>query len=236
MYLVVNQLVKGEKGMKKRMVLVGIIGLIVCFSMLFVTGCAKDKTIITKGGESAATEESAAAAEKAKTVDVKAKEAAAKKEQLAKETAASEQAAKAAETPLTEGAASAVAAEGAAKVKALSAKEEKIFADIRFDFDKYNLMPEAREILKGQAEWLAKNKDYRLVIEGNCDERGTTEYNLALGERRASEAMKYLVELGIDGSRIKTISYGKEMPLDPGHNEEAWAKNRRDHFVITSKK
>ena len=225
--------------MKKGVVLAGIIGLIVCFSMFFVIGCAKHKTIITKG-ESAATEESAAAAaEKARTVEVKEKEAAARQEKLAKETAAreqAEQAEKAKETPLTEMASKEQAAGGTTNVKTLSAKEEKIFADIRFDFDKYNLMPAAREILKGQAEWLAKNKDYLLVIEGNCDERGTTEYNLALGERRASEAMKYLIELGIDGSRIKTISYGKETPLDPGHNEEAWAKNRRDHFVITSKK
>jgi peptidoglycan-associated lipoprotein len=75
-----------------------------------------------------------------------------------------------------------------------------------------------------------------VLIEGHCDERGTTEYNLALGERRAKEAKKYFVELGIDGKRIKTISYGKERPLDPGNNEEAWAKNRRDHFVVTPKK
>lgn len=221
--------------MKRSLTLAGIIGLIVCFSMFFVIGCAKDKTIVTKGEaeESAA---KVAEAEKARTVEVKAKEAAAKKEKLAKEQAAKEQAAKAAETPLTEGSASGAAAEGAAEVKALSAKEALTFADINFDFDKYNLRSEARTMLKGQAEWLAKNKDNRLVIEGHCDERGTTEYNLALGERRASEAMKYLVELGVDGKRIKTISYGKEMPLDPGHTEEAWAKNRRDHFVVTSKK
>ena len=107
------------------------------------------------------------------------------------------------------------------------------FKDIHFDFDKYNLKPEARALLKKEADWLAKNKDYKVRIEGNCDERGTEEYNLALGQRRADEAKKYLIALGIEKKRIKTVSYGKDKPLDPGHNEEAWAKNRRDHFVVT---
>ncbi len=73
----------------------------------------------------------------------------------------------------------------------------------------------------------------KVVIEGHCDERGTAEYNMALGQRRAQETKKYLVNLGIKESRIKTISYGEERPLDPGHNEDAWAKNRRAHFVVT---
>ena len=132
--------------------------------------------------------------------------------------------------------------EGSARKTAESAKEQAagkipgIFEDIHFDYDAYNLKPEAREMLKKDAAWLAKNKNYNVVIEGNCDERGTVEYNLALGERRAAEAMKYFVELGIDKKRIKTISYGKERPLDPGHDEEAWAKNRRDHFIPSVKK
>jgi peptidoglycan-associated lipoprotein len=119
---------------------------------------------------------------------------------------------------------------------AASAKEGIAFKDIYFEFDKFSLRPEARDIVKQLAGWLTKNKNYDALIEGNCDERGTTEYNLALGERRAKEAMKYVVELGIDGKRLRTISYGKERPLDPGHNEEAWAKNRRDHFVVTPQK
>lgn len=82
------------------------------------------------------------------------------------------------------------------------------------------------------AERLKKNESYTIKIEGNCDERGTTEYNLALGNRRANAAMNYLVNLGIKKERIKTVSYGKEKPLDPGHDEAAWAKNRRDHFVV----
>lgn len=103
--------------------------------------------------------------------------------------------------------------------------------NIHFDFDKSAIKTSDREILKGHADWLTKNKDYSMTIEGNCDERGSTEYNLALGERRAMEAKKYLVGLGIDEKRMKTISYGFERPLDPGHNEEAWAKNRRAQFV-----
>ncbi len=80
-----------------------------------------------------------------------------------------------------------------------------------------------------------KYSTVKIQIEGHCDERGTAEYNLALGERRANSAKKYLVSLGIPADRLSTISYGKEMPLDPGHNEEAWAKNRRAHFIILSK-
>jgi len=105
--------------------------------------------------------------------------------------------------------------------------------DINFDFDKFNLKPETREIIKQHADYLTKNADKNVTIEGHCDERGTAEYNIALGERRAKEAMKYLKGLGISEKRMKTVSYGKEKPLDPGQNEEARAKNRRVHFVVT---
>ena len=105
--------------------------------------------------------------------------------------------------------------------------------DIQFDFDQYSLRPEDRQILSSHADYLLKNKNVKVIIEGNCDERGTTEYNLALGDRRAQEAMNYLVNSGVDQKRIKTISYGKERPLDPDHNEDAWAKNRRDDFVLS---
>ncbi|HOK06702.1 MAG TPA: peptidoglycan-associated lipoprotein Pal, partial [Syntrophales bacterium] len=113
------------------------------------------------------------------------------------------------------------------------AAEKAEFRDINFDFDKATLRADARAILKEHAAWLKRNTAARLLIEGHCDERGTSEYNLALGERRAAAAMKYLVELGVAKDRIKTVSYGKERPLDPGHNEEAWAKNRRCHFVLS---
>jgi len=107
--------------------------------------------------------------------------------------------------------------------------------DIHFDFDKSTLGPEGQEILKRNADWLKKNPSVMVEVEGHCDERGTTEYNLALGDRRARSAKDFLVNLGISSSRMRTISYGKEMPLDPGHTEAAWAKNRRAHFTIISK-
>lgn len=126
--------------------------------------------------------------------------------------------------------------EAALREKKLEEKEASEFRDIHFDFDKFNLKREAREILQEHAGWLLKHPDYDVVIEGHCDERGTNEYNLALGERRAVSAMNYLVNLGVEKKRLTTISYGEELPLDPGHNEKAWAKNRRAHFVVTPRK
>ncbi|WP_051261760.1 peptidoglycan-associated lipoprotein Pal [Desulfovibrio inopinatus] len=102
-----------------------------------------------------------------------------------------------------------------------------------FDFDRYDLKPEARTILTRKAEILQSNPDVKLIIEGNCDERGTAEYNLALGERRARAAAQYLVNQGVTATRLSTLSYGKERPLNPAHNEAAWAQNRRDEFRAT---
>ena len=104
---------------------------------------------------------------------------------------------------------------------------------IYFDFDKSELKPEARAVLDKKAAWLKAHPDYSVRIEGHCDERGTNEYNLALGERRANVAMKYLNALGISSGRISTVSYGEERPADPGHNEAAWSQNRRDEFKVT---
>ena len=203
--------------MRKNFTIIGMVGLVLCFSIMVMTGCAK-KSVVK--GQAVTTEEKAAVEAAGKDV-VKKEEPASKEVKAVTVKEAEEKA----------------AVEGeATREKAAVAKEEGAFKDITFDFDKFNLMPEARETLKQHADKLTQNKNYNMLIEGNCDERGTTEYNLALGERRAKEAMKYFVELGIDGKRIKTISYGKERPLDPGNNEEAWAKNRRDHFVVTPKK
>ncbi len=201
--------------MKRSLAIIGIIGLIVCFSVMVMTGCAK-KTGVKEQAVSA--EEQAAAEQGKAKADADAKARADEEARLAAEQRAKEAEAKVAPQ-----------AEAAAQQETMTSK------DVLFDFDKFSLKPESRDILKQLAEWLNNNKNNILLIEGNCDERGTTEYNLALGERRAKEAMKYLVELGVDGKRIKTISYGKERPLDPAHTEEAWTKNRRDHFVVTSK-
>jgi len=112
------------------------------------------------------------------------------------------------------------------------AEEGNILQDVNFAFDKYDLSMTARETLKRNAEWLQENEAASVVIEGHCDERGTKEYNMALGQRRAQAAYDYLRGLGISGDRMTTISYGKELPLDPRSNEEAWAKNRRAHFRV----
>lgn len=104
-----------------------------------------------------------------------------------------------------------------------------------FEYDSAELTADARAALDGDAAILKKYASWAVTIEGHCDERGTAEYNLALGERRAAAAQSYLVSLGIPSGRLRTVSYGKEFPFDPGHDEAAWAKNRRAHFVITGK-
>jgi len=112
------------------------------------------------------------------------------------------------------------------------AKDNFLNEDIHFEFDSAVLAQDAQEILKTKAEWLQNNPNVKSTVEGHCDDRGTLEYNLALGERRASSAKSFLVDLGIAASRLTTISYGEERPVDPGQNEAAWAKNRRCHFTI----
>ena len=109
-------------------------------------------------------------------------------------------------------------------------RQRFINEDIFFEFDSSTLNAQDQAILKAKAEWMARNPHLNIVIEGHCDNRGTTEYNLALGERRAESVKRYLQDLGVSESRIRTISYGEERPLDPGNNEDAWAKNRRAHF------
>jgi len=103
---------------------------------------------------------------------------------------------------------------------------------IHFAFDSYELNPNARDLLKKKAKVLKRYPEQRMIIEGHCDERGTEEYNLALGERRARAAYEFLILLGVDAGRLRIISYGEEKPIDPGHNETAWSKNRRDEFKI----
>jgi peptidoglycan-associated lipoprotein len=104
--------------------------------------------------------------------------------------------------------------------------------DIYFEFDSIQLSPQAIEILTKKGRWLRENPAATVTIEGHCDNRGTNEYNLALGEGRAQSAKTFLMDLGIDISRLNTISYGEERPLDPQQTERAWGKNRRAHFVI----
>ena len=113
-----------------------------------------------------------------------------------------------------------------------AAKQAFVNQDVYFEFDSSALLPSAQQLLATKAELLNANADIYATIEGHCDERGTDAYNMALGQRRADAAKAYLVNLGVSASRLSTISYGEERPVDPGHNEAAWAQNRRAHFTI----
>jgi peptidoglycan-associated lipoprotein len=110
--------------------------------------------------------------------------------------------------------------------------EDGVLKDIHFEYDKYNLTDEAADLMGRNAEYLMTHPEVRILIEGHCDERGTEEYNLALGEKRALAARDYFVRFGIDRDKMSIISYGEERPLDAAGDEQGWAKNRRDHFVV----
>src|SRR3954447_15660662 len=115
------------------------------------------------------------------------------------------------------------------------AQSRGYIADAFFEYNEASLSADAQTALTNSATWLKKNSQYKLLIEGHCDERGTEQYTLALGDRRANQAKEYLVTLGVDAGRIRTVSYGEERPFDPGHDESAWAKNRRDHLVLVGR-
>ncbi|MDO9228481.1 MAG: OmpA family protein [Syntrophales bacterium] len=214
--------------------------LVLCLSVSWMTGCAKKATlqegaVVTQ--EQKAVAQAPAEAAAASAADSKAARDRALRDQALSDQAVREAAEKAAREA-AEKAAKEAAKEAADRAKKEAAAKAAVIlkelqiADVNFDYNMYNLKPLAQTILKNGAPAYLKYRDYKLVVEGHCDERGTAEYNLALGEKRATEAAKYLADLGIEKERIKTISYGKEMPLDQGHDEAAWAKNRRAHFVI----
>jgi len=115
-----------------------------------------------------------------------------------------------------------------------SAEDKLVLRNIYFDFDRSNIRPDYQPVMEGIAEWLNRNGHKQLLIEGHCDERGTSEYNLALGERRSLSVRKYLVGLGISPDRLHTISYGEEKPAVSGHDESAWAENRRAEFKVSA--
>ena len=107
--------------------------------------------------------------------------------------------------------------------------------DAFFDFDQAEIRTDQRDKLAADGIWLKSHPSVKVRVEGHCDERGTAAYNMALGERRAAAVQEYLVSLGVDASRLQTISYGKERPFALGHDEAAWAENRRDHFLVTAR-
>jgi peptidoglycan-associated lipoprotein len=119
-----------------------------------------------------------------------------------------------------------------AETSSMNQKVSSHLQDVHFAFDSSAIEPQYRNILRKDADYLISNSRVKVTIEGHCDERGTSEYNMALGQHRADEVKKYLVNLGVASKSMTTVSYGKEKPLDPEHNEEAWAKNRRAHFEV----
>jgi len=174
--------------------------------LMFAASCAK-KAVVSEPGVTAAAEEEAEA----------------------KRLAAEEEArARAAQRALEEER----LREQARERKELDDRQQFMNEDIHFEFDRSRLLPEGKKILRRKAKWLRTHHDVSVIVEGHCDERGTNEYNMALGDRRARTSKSFLVDLGIAQGRLRTISYGEERPLDPRHNEEAWAKNRRAHFAI----
>ena len=190
--------------------------LVVIPGLMFTVSCAKK---VTQAEPSA--EETAAEPE----VDNSAR--------IAEEKAAQEEAARQWEMASEEDVEDTAAAEAAAKAQELAAAKQMFEnEDIYFDFDSSALQTMAREVLQRKGDFLFEMVDASIIIEGHCDERGTEAYNIALGDRRAESAKAYLVDIGIDPSRMTTISYGEERPVDPASNAEAWAKNRRVHFII----
>ncbi|ETW94380.1 MAG: hypothetical protein ETSY1_35160 [Candidatus Entotheonella factor] len=113
-----------------------------------------------------------------------------------------------------------------------AAREAFLSVDVLFAYNSFTLTEEAKQLLEQKAQWMTRHPEVTVQLEGHCDERGTVAYNLALGERRANAVRQYMSALGVSASRMTTISYGEEFPLDPRHNEEAWARNRRAHFAI----
>jgi peptidoglycan-associated lipoprotein len=188
--------------MKKTIILMGIFVLFI-FGMAIFTGCSENKAVVTKETP----QETTPVQTVKETPDTVKQE----------DVSSVNQNAPVAEPPV--------------QVKELALPKDSL-RDINFDFDSSVIRPDAREILKANADLLKKTRLSFIVIEGHCDEKGTDEYNMALGQRRAQEAKQYLINLGVKESLIRTVSYGEERPLDTEQSEEAWAKNRRAHFAV----
>ena len=165
-----------------------------------------------------------------KTVKSDTSATAVEEQRQAEEAAAQAQAQEREEQAAAEAAAQ--MAEETAQRDALMLKNRFESENIYFEFDSSALSPMAQGVLSDKAAYLRDNPGYQVIIEGHCDERGTPEYNLALGDRRAESAKNFLVNLGVDSARFTTVSYGEENPVDTGHDEDAWSKNRRAQFLL----
>ena len=185
--------------------------IVLCCGTLVAGGCAKKQVV--KGDDTATTAPATKPAEPVKPAQPPVKEETVKEQPIQ-------------ESPI------ASADKDTRQPAGSAAQQEAALERIFFDFDSYLLTQSARETLSKNAQWLKGNSGAKLQIEGHCDERGSDEYNLALGEKRAKSAQNYLVTLGVAKDRLSIISYGEEKPLDQGQNETAWAKNRRAEFLI----
>ena len=204
----------------KRNAIIVILIIFACSSMFLMSSCAKKK-LVTEERVITAPPAEVATVEKETTVARRAQQEEARRaEEVRIEKLEELEAAKRRE------------AEEKAKAQQQAVAERFEAQPIYFDFDRSSIRNEARAVLEKTAAFLKDNASIHMRIEGNCDERGTSEYNLALGERRANSAKLFLVSLGISPDRIRTISYGEERPLARGNSEDAWAKNRRDDFVL----
>ena len=203
--------------MGKKMMTGMIVLAFICSSFLLMTSCAKKQIQVSEPVQPTTQEMKAEGDEAAKAKAAEEAKSASEKE--AKARAEAERQARLREL----------------KMAQKLADEIRNFEsdNIYFAFDRSDLTDESKSTLREKGNWLRANRDYSVNISGNCDERGTAEYNLALGERRAHAAKKFLMGLGISENRLATISYGEEKPVDPGHNDEAWAKNRNDQFTLT---
>ena len=203
---------------------IGILILILCFGLI-LSGCPK-KTVVKEEPSLKKAEELAAERERVAKLEAERVAKEARERELVKMKEEEARKAREFEKSLV-----------AKKDPGIEGKiyESKLLKDIRFDYDKYDIRSGDAEVLKENAAVLKKYPTVKIQVEGHCDERGTNEYNLALGERRANSTKKYLTSLGISLDRMSTISYGEERPLDSSSQEEAWAKNRRVHTIILSK-
>ena len=187
--------------------------------IMLISGCAKDQV---KPDAGISPDKSSASAEKQAPAQPQAA--------AAQQAAAARQAAE--KAAAEKAAAEKAAAEKAAAEKAAMESVKTALKTIHFDFDSYALRQGDRDILYSNAEYLLKKYKDKVKLEGHCDERGSDEYNLALGENRAKAALNYLLTLGVPADQLSIVSYGKERPVDNGHDEEAWAKNRRVEFTV----
>ncbi len=214
----------------------GLLVLIVSLSLIVFSGCGKkgevrNQLTVTQAQKPSAPTAAGASREQAGGERAAQRQAGLKEQTLREQTLREESLRRGTEPAAREGAEKEKPQGPAAEADIL--KELQI-PDIAFEYDRFNLTAEAQAILKSHAPAFVKYREYILLVEGHCDERGTAEYNLALGEERAAQTMKYLVSMGIEKERIRTISFGEEKPIDQGHDEAAWAKNRRAHFVVVA--